>query len=196
MDTRYSVVPLEDRIANVKNKAEKGNEFLASKNVKTYNDNIMSIAYKRRDSKLGLPEEVENRIQEYFALCSKLNQIPSIKALSLYIGVPFYVLKKYLNDPTSRYYDMLSWAKDYCHIVMENCALNNKINPATYMFEAANFYDMRDTHSVEIGHTSTEKELAASRDSIKALKELLRNENASVNDGPIKEAKVVEKEVK
>lgn len=150
--------------------------FLAEPQVEDYNNNMIEHALKIKDSKLGNPEVVEKRISEYFDLCQDNAQLPSIKALGLYIGVPYATLKTYLNDPTSRYYDMLSRAKDLCHIILENGALNNKVNPATYMFTAANFYDMKDTKSVEIGRSSTEKELAASRESIDALKSLLKRE--------------------
>jgi protein involved in temperature-dependent protein secretion len=150
--------------------------FLAEPQVEDYNITLVDHALKVRDGKLGNPEVVEKRIEEYFKLCHNNAQLPSIKALGLYIGVPYATLKTYLNDPTSRYYDMLSRAKDLCHVILENGALNNKVNPATYMFTAANFYDMKDTKSVEIGRSATEKELAASRESIDALKNLLKKE--------------------
>ena len=163
--------------------------FMAEPQVEEYNNHIIDHALKIKDSKLGNPEVVERRIEEYFELCQRNAQLPSIKALGLYIGVPFATLKTYLNDPTSRYYDMLCRAKDTCHVILENGALNNKINPATYMFTAANFYDMKDTKSVEIGRSSTEKELAASRESIDALKSLLKKERG---DNVIVDADYVE----
>lgn len=150
--------------------------FMAERQVEEYNNNVISHALKVKDSKLGNPMVVEQRIEEYFELCQSTAQLPSIKALGLYIGVPYTTLKTYLNDPTSRYYDMLTRAKDLCHVIIENGALNNKINPAAYAFTAANFYDMKDTKSVEVSRSSTEKELAASRESIDALKSLLRKE--------------------
>jgi len=152
--------------------------FLAEPQVEEYNIQLTDHALKIKDSKLGNPEVVERRIGEYFELCQHNAQLPSIKALGLYIGVPYSILKTYLNDPTSRYYDMLCRAKDLCHVILENGALNNKVNPATYMFTAANFYDMKDTKSIEVGRSSTEKELAASRESINALKDLLKKEKS------------------
>lgn len=163
--------------------------FLAEPQVEEYNIQMIDHALKIKDSKLGNPDVVEKRIGEYFNLCHDTAQLPSIKALGLYIGVPYVTLKTYLNDPTSRYYDMLSRAKDLCHVILENGALNNKVNPATYMFTSANFYDMKDTKSVEIGRSATEKELAASRESIDALKSLLRKEK---DDGVTIDAEYVE----
>lgn len=167
--------------------------FLNEPQVMQYNDALKQRAFGNKDSKLGSPEEVEKRIDEYFTICAETSQLPSIKALSLYIGVPYKVLKKYIDDPTSQYNNMLVMAKDYCHVVVENGALNNKVNPATYMFTAANYYDMKNTQSVEIGRTSAEKDLAASRESINALKALLERERAgSTPDGAV-EADFVEK---
>jgi len=160
--------------------------FLAQEEVSAYNATIVNSALARKDSKLGTVEEVENRIIEYFDICEKTAQLPSIKAMSLYIGVPYNTLKKYLNDPTSRYYDVLLRAQDACHVVIENAALNNKVNPATYMFTAANFYGMKNTQSVEIGRSSAEKDLAASRESINALKEMIERERRGTTpDGAI-----------
>lgn len=167
--------------------------FLAQPQVNSYNNAVRDMAFRRRESKLGPPEEVEKRIKEYFQICDETSQLPSIKALALYIGVPYRTLKKYIDDPTSRYNEMLVMARDLCHIIVENGALNNKVNPATYMFTAANYYDMKNTQSVEIGRTSAEKDLAASRETINALKSLLEREKAgTVSDGAV-ETDFVEK---
>lgn len=168
--------------------------FLAEPQVQEYNTAIADRALMRRDSKLGAPEEVEKRIQEYFEICKTTSQLPSIKALSLYIGVPYRTIKKYIDDPTSRYNEMLVMARDLCHVVVENGAMNNKINPATYAFTAANYYDMKNTQSVEIGRSSAERDLAASRESINALKALLERERAGKTPDGAVEAEFVNKD--
>lgn len=177
MGIREPAEPLEVRQENLKMSGA-AESFLAQPQVSLYNSAIRDRAFRNRESKLGPPEQVEKRIQEYFTICEETSQLPSIKALSIYLGVPYKVLKKYLDDPTSRYNDMLVMARDYCHVIVENGALNNKVNPATYMFTAANYYDMKNTQSVEIGRTSAEKDLAASRETINALKSLLEREKA------------------
>ena len=191
MSNKQGVIPIEEREKLVLSGAAES--FLAQPQVNNYNVALKNHALKMRDSKLGNPEVVEQRINDYFDLCYANAQLPSIKALSLYIGVPFRVLKTYLNDPSSRYYDMLCRAQDLCHVILENGALNNKVNPATYMFTAANFYDMKNTQSVEIGRSSSEKELAASRESINALKDLIKKKEQSeiIVDAVYTEASVV-----
>lgn len=168
------------------------NTFLAAADVELYNKALANNAMKIRDSKLGPPEVVEERINEYFMICQETHQFPSIKALSLYIGVPFATLKGYLNDPTSRYYNMLSVANDLCHVILEQGAINNKVNPATYMFTAANYYGMKNTQSVEIGRTSTEADLGASREAINALKDLIAKDKEK--DVVVKEAVIIDGE--
>lgn len=193
MMIKEPAAPMSVRIEEMK-MGGTAEQFLSEKQVVNYNDALLVRAFGNKDNKLGAPEEVEKRIEEYFVLCRETSQIPSIKALSLYIGVPFNTLKKYINDPTSRYNQMLVMARDYCHVVVENGALNNKINPATYMFTAANYYDMKNTQSVEIGRSSAEKDLAASRESINALKALLeREKKGTTSDGAV-DAEFVEVE--
>lgn len=192
MAIKEPAAPLAERASSLQLSGA-AESFLAQPQVSEYNNAVRDMAFRRRESKLGPPEQVEKRIQEYFNICEETNQLPSIKALSLYIGVPYKTLKRYIDDPTSRYNEMLVMARDYCHVVVENGALNNKVNPATYMFTAANYYDMKNTQSVEIGRTSAEKDLAASRDTINALKALLEREKAgTVPDGAV-EAEFVEK---
>lgn len=192
MGMREPAAPLADRMQTLQLSGA-AESFLAQPQVSEYNNAVKSMALRRRESKLGSPEQVEKRIEEYFAICEETSQLPSIKALSLYIGVPYRTLKKYLDDPTSRYNEMLVMARDLCHVIVENGALNNKVNPATYMFTAANYYDMKNTQSVEIGRTSAEKDLANSREAINALKALLeREKNGTVSDGAV-EAEFVEK---
>lgn len=188
--------PMSVRVKDVVEQAKLSGgaeSFLAQSQVSEYNDLVRANAFRNKEQKLGPPEQVEKRIQEYFDLCADTHQLPSIKALSLYIGVPYKTIKGYLDDPTSRYNNMLVMARDYCHIVIENGALNNKVNPATYMFTAANFYDMKNTQSVEIGRTSAEKDLAASRESIEALKSLLAKERQGVSSEGAVEAEFVSK---
>lgn len=167
--------------------------FLGEEQVGVYNTLVRDRAFANKECKLGTVEEVEKRVDEYFEICAKTCQLPSIKALALYLGVPYKVVKKYIDDPTSRYNNVLVMARDYCHVIVENGALNNKVNPATYMFTAANYYDMKNTQSVEIGRSTAEKDLAASRESINALKALLEREKSGKNvDGAV-DAEFVDK---
>lgn len=166
---RYDIVDEDDKRMG---SAEK---YLSQQQVKDYNSQLLTAIKNNKCLQLGPMDIVEKEIDEYFELCKNTNQLPSIKALALYLGVTKRTLDKYINDPLSPYYNMLNLARDMCHVVIENGAMNNKVNPATYMFTAANYYDMKNTQSVELNHNNSEtvKELAKAEDSLKALKSVI-----------------------
>ena len=167
--------------------------FLSQQQVQEYNETLVNSLSLKHSLRLGSPEEVEKAIREYFELCVSTSQVPSIKALALYMGVTFDTLKEYMLDPMSPYFNSLNLARDMCHVVLENGAMNNKINPATYMFTAANYYGMKNTQSLEINRTTTEaeKQLAKSEESLEALRKLISMNN--VKDIDIKDAVYEEK---
>ena len=167
--------------------------FLSQEQVQEYNEALVNSLSFKHSLRLGSPEEVEKSIREYFELCVSTSQVPSIKALALYMGVTFDTLKEYMLDPVSPYFNALNLARDMCHVVLENGAMNNKINPATYMFTAANYYGMKNTQSLEInrGTTEAEKQLAKSEESLEALRKLI-----NMNGLEEKDAKEVEYEEK
>lgn len=166
---RYDIVDDDDKRMG---SAEK---YLSQQQVKDYNSQLLTAIKNNKCLQLGPMDIVEKEIDEYFELCKDTNQLPSIKALALYLGVTKRTLDKYMNDPMSPYYNMLNLARDMCHVVIENGAMNNKVNPATYMFTAANYYDMKNTQSVELNHNNSEavKELAKAEDSLRALKQVI-----------------------
>jgi hypothetical protein len=167
--------------------------FLSQKQVQEYNETLVNSLSLKHSLRLGSPEEVEKEIREYFELCVETNQVPSIKALALYMGITFDTLKEYMLDPVSPYFNALNLARDMCHVVLENGAMNNKINPATYMFTAANYYGMKNTQSLEInrGTTEAEKQLAKSEESLEALRKLI-NMNG-IENKPVKDVEYEEK---
>ena len=184
---RYDIVDEDDKRMG---SAEK---YLSQQQVKDYNSQLLTAIKNNKCLQLGPMDVVEKEIDEYFELCDETNQLPSIKALALYLGVTKRTLDKYMNDPLSPYYNMLNLARDMCHVVIENGAMNNKVNPATYMFTAANYYDMKNTQSVELNHNNSEavKELAKAEDSLRALKSVIALSGIKA-DADIKDAEFVE----
>lgn len=177
----YKLLAGEEDDTKLKGSVE---NFLSQKQVSEYNETLLNSLSLKKTLTLGDPMEVEREIKEYFMLCEGTHQIPSIKALALYMGITFDTLKTYMTDPTSPYFNALSLARDMCHVVLENSALNNKVNPATYMFTASNYYGMKNTQSVEINKSTTEaeKQLAKSEESLEALKKLIKESNVNVKE--------------
>ncbi len=127
----------------------------------------------------GLPgvKELGEDMEKYFELCEEYDQIPSLKSLALYLGISTPMYMNYVNNPNSEYSALLRGALDYVHSILENRALNNKVNSAVYMFTAQNFYGMDNVKKVDI-HTNVTAEIntANAQETLKALREELIEE--------------------
>ena len=180
--------------ANAMLEARKANEAMASMSVKAiqshylenpqlkaFNKELRNIGFQkaRKSVKLGTVEETNAEIVSYFELCDNYNQLPSIKSLCLYLGISVPTYNSYLRDIDSEYSEVFRAAIDYIHSVIEGGAMNNKVNPATYMFTASNYYGMRDSKQIDIAAVAPNQNNAmSSRDSLNALREQLQKEKA------------------
>lgn len=168
--------------------------YLENPQLKEFNVKLRENGFKkaRTPVKLGNIDETNAEIQDYFNLCDKYSQLPSIKSLCLYLGISVATYNVYLRDGDSEYGELFRAAIDYIHSIIENGAMNNKINPATYMFTASNFYGMRDSKQIDISAISpSQNNSTSSRDSMNALREELKKQRDEANG--IKEADYVEK---
>lgn len=170
-------------------------KYLEDPDVQKFNKTLREEGFKRarRSVKMGSPEEADKSIQDYFNLCDECNQLPSLKSLSMYMGVSIYTFNKYANDPDSEYHDILCAALDYIHSVIEGGAMLNKVNPSVYMYTAANYYGMKDTRSIEINQNIAVGNTGAStRESLAALREQILLEQKQERDAQAKDAILVE----
>lgn len=154
--------------------------YLENPELKKFNKALRDNGMKkvRKSVKLGSFEETEVEISKYFDLCDKYSQLPSIKSLCLYLGISVATYNVYLRDPDSEYGELFRAAIDYIHSVIEGGAMNNKVNPATYMFTAANFYGMKDSKQIDISAVSPlQNNATSSRESLNALRKQIENEN-------------------
>ena len=131
-------------------------------------------------------EEMQTYINEYFDLCDKYGQLPSVKGLCLYIGISTIMFNNAINNPESGYRNVFISAKDYIHSVLENRALNSKISSSVYMFTAQNFYDMSTTQKIDVNtNTKVSLNVENSQETIEALKmELLKQKTNKVQFVP------------
>lgn len=171
LELRRSMIPSGNKQAPI--------NYLEEPNLKEFNKKLRDIGFKkaRRPIKLGSVEETANEIQEYFDMCDEYSQLPSLKSLCLYLGISVSTYNSYARDVDSEYGDLFRASVDFIHSVIENGAMNNKINPATYMFTASNYYGMRDSKHLDVSavapvnNTST-----SSRESLNALRQQIENE--------------------
>lgn len=164
--------------------------YLENPQLKEFNRELRDYSFKksRRSIKLGSVDETYSEIQAYFDLCDNYSQLPSIKSLCLYLGISVSTFNSYLRDVDSEYGEIFRASIDFIHSIIENGAMNNKINPATYMFTAANFYGMRDSKSIEISAIApSQNNSMSSRESLNALRQQVEEEKEAV------EASFVEK---
>lgn len=153
--------------------------YLENPQLKEFNKKLRNAGFARarRPIKLGTIEETANDIQDYFDMCDEYSQLPSIKSLCLYLGISTSTYNSYLKETDSEYGELFRAAIDFIHSIIEGGALNNKINPATYMFTAANFYGMRDSKSIEISAIApNQNNSMSSRESLNALRAQVEKE--------------------
>lgn len=166
-------------------------KYLEDPELKEFNKKLRTNGFKkaRQPIKLGTVEETNQEIQDYFDLCDEYSQLPSIKSLCLYLGISVTTYNTYLKDVDSEYGELFRAAIDYIHSIIEGGALNNKLNPATYMFTATNFYGMRDSKQIDISAIApSQNNSMSSRESLNALRQEIEKERN------IKEAEYSEKE--
>lgn len=158
----------------------KSSNYLENPQLKQFNKQLRDIGMKRarKSIKLGTIDQTQDEIMNYFDLCDEYSQIPSIKSLCLYLGISIATYSSYLRDPDSEYSEVFRAASDFIHSVIENGAMNNKINPATYMFTASNFYGMRDSKQIDISAVApSQNNAVSSRESLNALRQQIEEEN-------------------
>ena len=171
--------------------------YLENPQLKEFNKKLRDEGFKkaRRPIKLGSIEETSMDIQNYFDMCDEYSQLPSIKSLCLYLGISVSTYNSYLREVDSEYGEMFRAAIDYIHSVIEGGAMNNKVNPATYMFTASNFYGMRDTKSIDISAVApNQNNSMSSRESLNALRAQVEKEKGIDNSDAV-DADFVEKVV-
>lgn len=167
--------------------------YLDNPRIKEFNKTLREngLQKARQPIKLGSVEETEQEINAYFDLCDEYAQIPSIKSLCLYLGISTATYNNYLREADSEYGELFRASIDYIHSIIEGGAMNNKINPATYMFTASNFYGMRDSKQIDISAIAPSQNTSmSSRESLSALREEVEKERLN----SVKEAEYTEKE--
>lgn len=154
--------------------------YLENPQLKKFNIALREQGFKkaRQPIKLGSIEETYNEMQSYFDLCDNYSQLPSVKSLCLYLGISTSTFNSYLREHDSEYGELFRTGLDFIHSIIEGGAMNNKLNPAVYMFTASNFYGMRDSKQIELSAVAPSQNNAmSSRESLEALRKQVAAEN-------------------
>lgn len=96
------------------------------------------------------PQEMEDRITEYFTLCQQAQLNPTVEGLALAVDYDrrslFEIGKGTFNQP---FMDIVKNAKDFIAGYDAILAASNKMNSAVYCFRSKNFYGMKDQVQIE-----------------------------------------------
>lgn len=96
------------------------------------------------------PQEMEDRITEYFSLCQQAQLNPTVEGLALAVNYDrrslFEIGKGTFNQP---FMDIVKEAKDFIAGYDAILAASNKMNSAVYCFRSKNFYGMKDQVQIE-----------------------------------------------
>ena len=97
-------------------------------------------------------EEMEDRIQQLFNLCSQMNEIPTYEAIAVACGLPlstFYDMNKGAFEGYKQYSEIIKRAKQTISLIESNLARDGKIPSALWIFRAKNYLNMKDSVQVE-----------------------------------------------
>lgn len=97
-------------------------------------------------------EEMEDRIQQLFNLCSQMNEIPTYEAIAVACGLPlstFYDMNKGAFEGYKQYSEIIKRAKQTISLIESNLARDGKIPAALWIFRSKNYLGMKDSVQVE-----------------------------------------------
>lgn len=118
------------------------------------------------------PEELRQRFIGYFEKCSTEGLPPTIEGLALVSGwcrSTFYDIAE--GKVQREFSDTIKFAKDYVCAYDSMMATAGKVQPATYIFRAKNFYDMRDEQKIQVEATPNADTPQNAEDIVNALPE-------------------------
>lgn len=108
------------------------------------------------------PEDVENRIREYFILCSQCDIRPTVAGLGFSVGLDRRRINEFTHGDLHRfprtgnkevvpiivkYYDMMQ-------VMFESALSEEKGNPTKWIFLGKNNYDYKDSHESIVTHNA------------------------------------------
>lgn len=158
-----------------------GSGYFSKENVKEYQKEMISHLFgKDKPKKKGRGtffenvEELDNWVQEYFALALSHEVVPTISGLCTYLQCNRDTLYNHANNPSSPFYDSCKNAIDYCHACLESGASESQLNSVAYIFQAKNYFNMKDVQEVKVA--PNQNQISNNADTLNALKEQIQQQ--------------------
>lgn len=175
--TREELVTTPKR--NARTVSEGSKSYLAQPNVQEFNKEIRKRVFN--STGVGRPyafsslEETEKEVDSYFQLCSDKEVVPTITTLALWLGVNKDTIYAHVHNSNSPFSDLFKNVVNYCHSLMQNGAIDGKINPVTYFFISKNDYGMRDDKNIQI--SAQQGSSVNTQETADALRKQIEEEN-------------------
>ena len=186
--SRRDIYTQEERNQEVINKGTPKNsnlhkiiDYMSQPNIKEFNALIIDKSFDRlKTSNKGRPqifasrEECIEEVEGYFKLCYDYNILPTIASLALYLGFNRDSLYANMNNPMCDFSDVLKNAVATCQSMQELPALDGTLAQPTYIFNAKNYFNMKDTQDVNLSATNQPQ---TNPNTLNAIKEQISLEN-------------------
>ena len=97
-------------------------------------------------------EECRERLYEFFDLCQKTGQLPTVEKMVMALGTIRQTVWNWENGIgcSSVRMDMIKKAKGFIAAFEAEMVTEGKINPVTYIFRAKNYFGMKDQQDVVV----------------------------------------------
>lgn len=112
---------------------------------------VGSILDLNRMGRCRTNKELQDRIDQYFMFCQTHKLRPGIESLCMALHITRQTLFRWKNgiDCDAERTELIQQAIVVIHAFLEQLGMQQKINPATFIFLAKNWLNYRDTHSIE-----------------------------------------------
>ena len=176
--TREELVTAPKRNARTVNEGSKS--YLAQPHVQEFNKEIRKRVFNSRG--VGRPyafqslEITEKEIDDYFQLCSDKQVVPTITTLALWLGCDKDTIYNHANNSNSPFFGLFKNVINYCHSLMQNGAVDGKVNPVTYFFISKNDYGMRDDKNITVSASNNSGNVNT-QETVDALRKQIAEEN-------------------
>ena len=103
-------------------------------------------------------EEMEERIQQLFDLCSSTGNVPTYESIAVACGIPsrtFYDWKNDRNGSTPEYSRIIKRAKEVVALMEASMVRDGKIPPSLWIFRSKNYLGMKDVQQIEAVQTAS-----------------------------------------
>lgn len=187
-----------DKSQNIIHKQINGTGYFSQPNVKEFQSRLATHMFlelpkkkKGRGTFFETVEEFQEELMGYIQLIQDTEVVPTISGLCAWLGCDRRTLYNHANNPNSIFFLVSNQAIEFCHVALENGASESKINSVAYIFQAKNYFGMKDVQEVQVAPTKANETNNA--ETLNALKEQIEKENKDHKEIEMREATYTEK---